>query len=313
MMTLKHRPRAPLPPEQDGLVQRLDAELRQRASREQAMARAAHDQAQAAAAAKAARAEEHYRKLGLDVGGIAAFHRMLAVEDAAARGVLRHAAMAAAPADTVPWRRDEEDEDGMGPAGPAPLVSPFPGQQQVRLTSSLARQRAVSARGSGNGWFGSGAQAASEPELWHFPWTPPANARYTFWPAIAFRGMYIAQAADDFWTSKTASVGIDFCLHYWQGAWKNAPRHDPLGGGGNVFARGGANVSQCVAMDWEHRPTGAGIHEVPFRAGEPAVISVQVTLRAEARGDGSYAEISAAGDGAFLACRSLVGVYAPGL
>jgi hypothetical protein len=307
MMTLKHRPRHPAPPEQDSLLPRLDAELRQRAGREQAAGRAAHDQAQAAAAAKAARAEEHYRRLGLDVGGIAAFHRMLAVEDSAARGVLRHAVLT--PADARPVEpRDAADE-----GAPATLASPFPGQQQVRLSGGQPRQRSVSARGSGNGWFGSGTQQAADADFWHFPWTPPATARYTFWPTVAFRGMYIAQAANDFWTMRGAGVAIDFYLHFWQEGWINTRRRDLSGGGGNVFTRGGANVSQYVAMDWEHRPTGAGIYEVPFAAGEPAVITVQLTLRATAQGDGSYAEISATGEGGFIACRGLVGTYTPEL
>lgn len=315
MMTLKHRSRHPVPAQDDGLLLRLDAELRQRASREQAAARAAHDQAQAAAAAKSARAEEHYRKLGMDVGGIAAFHRMLAVEDSAARGVLRQAAMLAAP--TASAARDAEARDHAAddddPGLHAPLGSPFPGHRQLRLTNPHLRQRSASARGRGNGWFGSGAQEATDTDFWHFAWTPPAAGRYVFWPRVALRGMYIAQAANDFWTARTAGVAVDFCLHYWQGSWKNTARRDPAGGGGNVFTRGGANVSQCVALDWEHRPTGAGIYEVPFAAGEPAVISVQLTLRATARGEGSYAEISAAGQGGFVACRSLVGTYAPGL
>lgn len=311
MMTLKHRPRHPLPPDQEPLLLRLDAELRQRASREQAVSRAAHDQAQAAAAAKSARAEEHYRRLGLDVGGIAAFHRMLAVEDSAARGVLRQAALVSAPAEAAAPRDAAADDGGCAPY--LPLGSPFPGRQPVRLTNPQLRQRSVSARGSGNGWFGSGTQQAQEVDFWHFPWTPPATARYAFWPTVAFRGMYIAQAANDFWTARSAGVAIDFYLHFWQEGWIHTRRRDLSGGGGNVFTRGGVNVNQCVAMDWEHRPTGAGIYEVPFVADEPAVVTVQLTLRASAQGDGSYAEISAAGEGGFLACRSLVGTWAPEL
>jgi hypothetical protein len=239
---------------------------------------------------------------------------MLAVEDSAARGVLRQATIVPAPAE--PAARAAEARDAAADEGEpgihAPLGSPFPGQRQLRLTSTTVRQRSVTARGCGNGWFGSGAQEAVETEFWHFAWTPPATARYTFWPGVALRGMYIAQAANDFWTARSAGVAVEFYLHYWQGSWRNVRRRDPAGGGGIVFTRGGANVSQCVALDWEHRPTGAGIHEVPFTAGEPAVISVQLTLRATAQGEGSYAEISAAGEGGFLACRSLVGTYSPG-
>lgn len=300
MMTLRHRPRPALPADQEALVARLDAELRQRASHEQAVARAAHDQAQAAAAAKAARAEQHYRMLGLDVGGIAAFHRMLAGEDAAARGALRHAVLSAAP--------DAHDGRGFDPAA---VASPYPAQQQVVLHSTHVRRSTATARGTGTGWFGSGAQQAGDTELWHFPWTPPATARYTFWPSVAFRGMYIAQAGDDFWTSKSARVAIGFQLHHWQDGWKHAARSGPSDGG-TLWERGGGNVNECVGMDWEHRPTGAGIHEVSLVAGEPALLSVQLTLHACARGEGSYAEISAAGEGGFLACRTVVGTFSYG-
>jgi hypothetical protein len=300
MMTLK-RPRPSPASEPEGLVGRLDAELRQRVTREQGMARAAHDQTQAAAAAKAARAEEHYRRLGLDVSGIAAFHRMLAGEDASARGALRHAALAFAPASGTAPHEDEQAPDAAHPY-----------VRRVRLASSHVRRRAAAARGSGTGWFGSGTQVATETDFWHFAWTPPTTARYTFWPEVAFRGMFITQAADDFWTSNRAEVGLDFHLHYWQGSWKDTRGPDLLAGGGNVFTRGGTDVNECVGMDWVHRPTGAGIHPVALVAGEPALVSVQLTLRALARGEGSYAEVSSAGDGSLLACRGLLGTYTPG-
>lgn len=307
MMTLKHRPRPSPGNEPEALVGKLDSELRQRASREQGMARAAHDQAQASAAAKAARAEEHYRKLGLDVGGIAAFHRMLAGEDASARGAMRHASMMHAPTEG-PARQVVEGWEALPGREPGTPE----GGRRIHLSSSFTRRRAAAARGSGNGWFGSGAQLALETDFWHFSWTPPATARYTFWPEVAFRGMYIAQAADDFWTRKNAEVAVDFYLHYWQGSWKNTRRADPSGGGGNVFTRGGENVNECVGMDWVHRPSGPGIYEVAFTAGEPALVSVQLTLRARARGDGSYAEISSAAEGCMLACPGLIGTYTPG-
>jgi hypothetical protein len=83
MGTLRHRPRAHAAPGGEPWLRELDAELRATAELEQARAEATHNQAQAAAMAKAARAEMHYRTLGLDVGGIAAFHRTLAAEDAA--------------------------------------------------------------------------------------------------------------------------------------------------------------------------------------------------------------------------------------
>lgn len=118
--------------------------------------------------------------------------------------------------------------------------------------------------------------------------------------------MYIAQAADDFWTSKRAAVAIRFALHHWQGAWKRDVRPD---GGGTVWTRGGANLGECEGMDWEHVPRGDGIHAVPFAAGETALVSVQLTLHAAARGEGSFAEVSAAGEGSYLACRSLLGTY----
>ena len=304
MMTLKHRPRLPAAGEPEALVRRLDTELRQRVARDQAMARAAHDQTQASAAAKAARAEEHYRRLGLDVAGIAAFHRMLAGEDASARGALRHAALAAVPGDAA--------AEAVAGWELVPPAEAHDSMRRIRLVSSHARQRAAAARGSGTGWFGSGTQVAVETDFWHFAWTPSATGRYTFWPEVAFRGMYITQAADDFWTSKRAEVALDFRLHHWQGSWKNARSPDFFGGGGNVFTRGGTDVNECVGMDWVHRPTGAGIHPVEFVAGEPALVSVQLTLRALARGDGSYAEVSSAGEGSLLACRSLLGAYTLG-
>lgn len=305
MMTLKHRPRLPAAGEPEALIRRLDTELRQRAARDQAMARAAHDQRQAAAAAKAARAEEHYRRLGLDVGGIAAFHRMLASEDASARGALRHAALATTAAD------GSAEEDAWWEF--VPPVEAHDSMRRIRLVSGHVRQRAAAARGSGTGWFGSGTQVAVETDFWHFAWTPSATGRYTFWPEVAFRGMYITQAADDFWTSKRAEVALDFRLHYWQGSWKHARSPDFFAGGGNVFTRGGTDVNECVGMDWVHRPAGPAIHPVSFVAGEPALVSVQLTLRALARGDGSYAEVSSAGEESLLACRGLLGAYTLGI
>lgn len=304
MSVLRDKPRTARAPDGDGLIHRLDAELRASAALEQAQAQATHNQAQATAAARAARAEMHYRSLGLDVGGIAAFHRMLAGEDAAARMAMRQATAAPGPSLDAMGLADERDWI----PGSDHLRCPHP----IRLDSGQAFLGAVSARGSGNGWFGSGAEEAWETEFWHFPFTPPRSGWYTFRPVVAFRGLYIAQASHDFWTSKQASVCIRFVLHHWQGTWKSPGRAEAPDVGGAVWERGGGNVNECMRMEWEQVPCGPGVRAVPFTGGEPALVSVQLTLRASARGEGSFAEIGAAGDGDSLACRSLLGTYTLG-
>src|SRR5688500_8131083 len=108
MSTLRGKPRAARAPDGDELIHRLDAELRAAAALEQAQAQAAHNQAHASALSKAARAEMHYRSLGLDVGGIAAFHRMLAGEDAAARMAMRQATAPAPPPPCAMGLADEQ-------------------------------------------------------------------------------------------------------------------------------------------------------------------------------------------------------------
>lgn len=304
MGTLRHKPRARPAPSQEPWLRDLDAELRVTAALEQAKAEATHNQAQAAAMAKAARAEMHYRTLGMDVGGIAAFHRTLAAEDAAARMALRQSTLPPAP-----------HSDGLGTADDREWI---PGSEHhrcphpIRLESNHVLRRAVAARGSGNGWFGSGAEEAWETDFWHFPFTPQVSGWYTFRPVVVFRGMYIAQAAHDFWTSKRAGVAVRFALHHWQGVWKVPARPAPPGAGGTLWERGGTDVNECVGMDWEHVPSGPGIRTVPFAAGEPALISVQLTLHATARGEGSFAEVGALGEGSYLACRSLLGAYTLG-
>jgi hypothetical protein len=301
MSILRDKPRAARAPDGDGWIHRLDAELRATAALEQAQAQAAHNQAQASALSKAARAEMHYRSLGLDVGGIAAFHRMLAGEDAAARMAMRQAT---APVQQAPCAMGLADEQHWLP-GSDGRRCPHP----IRLESARLFRGAVSSRGSGNGWFGSGAEQATDTEFWHFPWTPPRSGWYTFRPVVTFSGLYIVQAAHDFWTSKRAAAGIRFSLHHWQGEWKDPGRADAPGAGGAVWERGGANVNECMRMQWEHVPCGPGIRAVPFTEGEPALVSVQLTLHASARGEGSFAEVSAAADGDSLACRSLLGTY----
>src|SRR3712207_5562410 len=97
MGTLRHKPRAHAAPRQEPWLRDLDVEFRATAALERAKAEATHNQAQAAALAKAARAEMHYRTLGMDVGGIAAFRRTLAAEDAAARMALRQSTLPPAP------------------------------------------------------------------------------------------------------------------------------------------------------------------------------------------------------------------------
>jgi hypothetical protein len=305
MSMLRGKPRAPAAPQADRWLQGLDAELRAGAALEQAQAEAAHNQAQAAALAKAARAEMHYKALGMDVGGIAAFHRTLAGEDAAARMALRQATVPPAPPFDALGRGDDREWIAGSEHGRCP--------HPIRLESDRLLRRAASARGSGNGWFGSGTEQAYETEFWHFPWTPQVSGWYCFRPVVAFRGMYITQAAHDFWTSKRADVAVRFALHYWQGMWKMPARPDPPGAVGTIWERGGTNVSECVGMDWEHVPSGPGIRTVPFTAGEPALISVQLTLHASARGEGSFAEVGALGEGSYLACRSLLGTYTLGM
>jgi hypothetical protein len=304
MSTLRSRPRAARAPDGEPLIHRLDAELRAGAALEHAQAQATHNQAQAAALSRAARAEMHYRALGLDVGGIAAFHRMLAGEDAAARMVMRQSA--APPSPRAEGMGLADDRDWI--PGSDPHRCPHP----VRLDSAQAFRGAASARGSGNGWFGSGAEQAWETEFWHFLWTPPRSGWYTFRPVVTFSGLYIAQAAHDFWTSKRASVAVRFRMHHWQGGWKHPGGAEPPGAGGGVWERGGGNLNECVRMEWEQVPCGPGIHAVPFTEGEPALVSVQLTLHASARGEGSFAEVGAVGDGDHLACRSVLGTYTLG-
>jgi hypothetical protein len=304
MSTLRDKPRTARAPDGDGWIHRLDAELRAGAALEHAQAQASHNQAQAAALSKAARAEMHYRSLGLDVGGISAFHRMLAGEDAAARMAMRQAtAHPPSPARDMGLA----DEQHWIP-GSDHQRCPHP----IRLDNAQAFRGVASARGSGNGWFGSGAEEAWETEFWHFPWTPPASGWYTFRPVVTFSGLYIVQAAHDFWTSKRAAASIRFTLHHWQGEWKRPGRADLAGAGGAVWERGGGNVNECTRMRWEHVPCGPGVGAVPFAQGEPAMVSVQLTLHASARGEGSFAEVSAAADGDALACRSLLGTYTVG-
>ncbi len=304
MSTLREKPRAARAPDGEGWIHRLDAELRAGAALEQAQAQAAHNQAQASALSRAARAEMHYRALGMDVGGIAAFHRTLAGEDTAARMAMRQAtAHPPSPAATMGLADDRDW---------------IPGSDHrrcphaVRLENPQVFRAAASARGSGNGWFGSGAEQAWQTEFWHFPWTPPVSGWYTFRPVVTFSGLCIVQASHDFWTSKRASACIRFALHHWQGGWKQPGRADLPGTGGAVWERGGGNVNECTRMEWEHVPCGPGIRAVPFAQGEPAMVSVQLTLHASARGEGSFAEVSAAADGGALACRSLLGTYTAG-
>jgi hypothetical protein len=304
MSTLRQKPRAYAAPGQDGWLHGLDAELRATAAVEQAQAEATHNQAQAAALSKAARAEMHYRTLGMDIGGIAAFHRTLAAEDAAARMALRQFTVPPTPRSDALGMADDREWI----PGTEHHRCPHP----IRLESDHVLRRAVSARGTGNGWFGSGTEEAWETDFWHFPFTPQAAGWYTFRPVVAFRGMYITQAAHDFWTSKRAAVSIRFDLHHWQGVWKVPSRPAPPGAGEMLWERGGANVGECVGMDWEQVPSGPGIRAVPFAAGEPALVSVRLTLHATARGEGSFAELSPQGDGCYLACRSLLGAYTLG-
>lgn len=304
MSILRDKPRAARAPDGDGWIHRLDAELRATAALEQANAQATHNQAQAAALSKAARAEMHYRSLGLDVGGIAAFHRMLAGEDAAARMAMRQST--AAPPSPAASMGLADEHDWI--PGSDHRRCPHP----IRLDSTRLFRGTASSRGSGNGWFGSGAEQAFDTEFWHFPWTPPRSGWYTFRPVVTFSGLYIVQAAHDFWTSKRASAAIRFSLHHWQGEWKDAGGMEPPGAGGSVWERGGSNVNECTRMQWEHVPCGPGIRAVPFTEGVPAMVSVQLTLHASARGEGSFAEVSAAADGDSLACRSLLGTYTLG-
>lgn len=303
MSVLRKKARPDSAPDQEGWLRRLDAELRATAALEQAQAEAMHNQAQASAASRAARAEMHYRTMGMDVGGIAAFHRTLAREDAAARMAMRQSTAPPAPR-----------SDGLGMADDREWI---PGSEHhrcphpIRLESEHLLRQTVSARGTGNGWFGSGTEEAWETDFWHFPFTPQVSGWYTFRPVVAFRGMYIAQASHDFWTSKRAAVSIRFQLHHWQGVWKAPARPAPPGEGGTLWERGGADLGECVGMDWEHVPSGPGIRTVPFSAGEPALVSVQLTLHATARGEGSYAELGLQADG-YVACRSVLGTYSLG-
>ncbi|HEY0015610.1 MAG TPA: hypothetical protein VGC13_04805 [Longimicrobium sp.] len=304
MSTLERRPRAHAAPPPDRWLRGLDAELRALAMLQQAEAEAAHNQAQAAALSKAARAEMHYRTLGMDVAGIAAFHRTLASEDAAARMALRQATVPPARQFDALGRGDDREWIAGSEHGRCP--------HPIRLESDHVLRRSASARGTGTGWFGSGTEQACHTDFWHFPWTPAVSGWYTFRPVVTFSGLYIVQAAHDFWTSKEARAAIRFTLHHWQGVWKVPARPDPPGAAGTLWERGGTNVSECVGMNWEHVPSGPGIRTVPFTAGEPALISVQLTLHATARGEGSFAEVGAAGEGGALACRSLLGAYTLG-
>jgi hypothetical protein len=146
--------------------------------------------------------------------------------------------------------------------------------------------------GSGWGWFGSASATDPPPPAEvAFYFIPDQSARYSFTASFAFHGFYILRADDGAFTSKDASVKLGFSLQAYQIV-DRAPKSFP-----NPIDRESQNINEFDNFD--HVLTFSDAQD--FRQGEPVVVVASITIDADARGDGSYAEINFAdGDANYI-------------
>jgi hypothetical protein len=135
--------------------------------------------------------------------------------------------------------------------------------------------------GQGWGWMGLAGKDVPPADV-VFTFVPDQDGTYSLTASFAFHGFYVAKADDGAFTSKHASVSLDFSLDTFQFV-DRSQKLFPL------IDVGGQNID--IEFDnFDHVLTFTDTQNL--RQGEPVVVTAQISVSASASGGGSYAEIN---------------------
>jgi hypothetical protein len=151
--------------------------------------------------------------------------------------------------------------------------------------------------GSGSGWWAeAGPPRPPEADVW-YTFTPDQPGQWFLWVFTDLHGFYILRADDSWYNAKSASVsivaGMDVEQYdYW---------HGPLEA--SQLELSDDNISTYQLFD----RTPFLQYVTPLRAGDPVWVRAWITVKAVARGSGSYAEANfAAGTGNYIKPLALI-------
>jgi hypothetical protein len=136
------------------------------------------------------------------------------------------------------------------------------------------------ARGSGNGWFGSGAQAGTVLVDWWYYFWADTSRYYSYTINVPYHGFVICYADDGFWDSKQATTRIDLSAVGWQDWYRETTTVTPL-------SYDGQNIDVNTRFDQVYSLYYSDLLGGPKSAYLRATSSFYVY----ARGGGSHAEL----------------------
>lgn len=136
------------------------------------------------------------------------------------------------------------------------------------------------AKGSGNGWFGSGAASIDVLADWWYYFNPNTDRWYNYTIVCPMHGFYICYADDGFWDSKEAHVKLDVSAAGYQYTWKPSTNV-------NLFDYDGQNIN--LANRYDNSPV---FYYSDLLGTDTAYLRVTQSLYGYARGDGSHAELN---------------------
>ncbi|HEX3815590.1 MAG TPA: hypothetical protein VHX59_22365 [Mycobacteriales bacterium] len=136
------------------------------------------------------------------------------------------------------------------------------------------------AKGSGNGWFGSGAASIDVLADWWFYFNPREDRSYSYTISCPLHGYFICHADDGFWDSKEAHVRLDVSAMGYQ---YNAKPTTSV----NIFDYDGQNIN--LNNRYDNAPV---FYYSDLLGADTAYLRVTESLYGYARGDGSHAEVN---------------------
>jgi hypothetical protein len=116
----------------------------------------------------------------------------------------------------------------------------------------------------------------------HFAFVPATTATYEMTAVLAFHGFYVLRSDDSWYNCRHAEVKLSVQMNvhqYVDFGWTGFPA---------LIDRSESNIEAVVNYDRTHFFD----HTTALKAGDPVIVTVDGTLRAFARGGGTFAELN---------------------
>lgn len=133
--------------------------------------------------------------------------------------------------------------------------------------------------GSGSGCVGRPVPVPVKFDWWYH-WNPPKKGKYLFWPMVDYHGFYVIKADDGCFSCKradiSASIGIKVHQHWWRGV-----------SGVSIVNLGSQHIDKSSLL---HDKKSWKFYE--YLDTSHIIVRARVSLCAQAKGSGSYAEVN---------------------